>query len=103
MRPQVTQANLKLASSRRRLIKARLGRERVPRCDACLRRRARLAGHLLELVGHRLSADKDGGADVPDDMDQAHLTQAWLASGDDPKADVAGQYFFHLKRTEPNP
>jgi hypothetical protein len=33
---------------------------------------------------------------------QAHLTQVWLAAGDDPKADVTGQYFYHLKRMEPN-
>jgi hypothetical protein len=46
---------------------------------------------------------KMGGADAPDNMDQAHLTQAWLASGDDPKADVTGRYFYRLKRTEPNP
>lgn len=46
---------------------------------------------------------KMGGPSAPDDMDQAHLTQAWLASGDDPKADVAGKYFYHLKRMAPNP
>ena len=46
---------------------------------------------------------KMGGAGAPDDMKQAHLTQVWLAAGDDPKADVTGQYFYHLKRTEPNP
>ena len=45
---------------------------------------------------------KMGGAGAPDDMDQAHLTQAWLAAGDDPKVDVTGQYFYHLKRMEPN-
>ena len=45
---------------------------------------------------------KMGGAGAPDDMDQAHLTQAWLASGDDPKADVSGQYFHHLTRMAPN-
>ncbi|ODR90031.1 SDR family NAD(P)-dependent oxidoreductase [Sinorhizobium alkalisoli] len=44
-----------------------------------------------------------GGPGAPDDMDQAHLTQAWLAASDDPKADVTGQYFFHMKRREPNP
>jgi hypothetical protein len=44
-----------------------------------------------------------GGSAAPDDMDQAHRTQAWLAAGDDPKADVTGQYFYHLKRREPNP
>jgi NAD(P)-dependent dehydrogenase (short-subunit alcohol dehydrogenase family) len=45
---------------------------------------------------------KMGGAGAPDDMDQAHLTQAWLAAGDDPKADVTGEYFHHLKRLGPN-
>src|SRR4051812_39895235 len=39
-----------------------------------------------------------GGAGAPDDMDQAHLTQAWLAAGDDPKTDVSGKYFYHLER-----
>jgi NAD(P)-dependent dehydrogenase (short-subunit alcohol dehydrogenase family) len=46
---------------------------------------------------------KMGGAGAPDDMEQAHLTQAWLAAGDDPKADVTGEYFYHLKRMGPNP
>ena len=46
---------------------------------------------------------KMGGSGAPDDMDQAHLTQAWLAAGDDPKAQVTGKYFYHLKRMEPNP
>jgi NAD(P)-dependent dehydrogenase (short-subunit alcohol dehydrogenase family) len=31
---------------------------------------------------------KMGGSGAPDDIDQAHLTQVWLAAGDDPKADV---------------
>ena len=43
------------------------------------------------------------GSGAPDDMSQAHLTQVWLAAGDDTKADVTGQYFYHLKRMEPNP
>jgi hypothetical protein len=36
-------------------------------------------------------------------MNQAHLTQVWLAAGDDPKANVTGKYFYHLKRMDPNP
>jgi hypothetical protein len=36
-------------------------------------------------------------------MDQAHLTQVWLAASDEPKADVTGKYFFHLKRMAPSP
>jgi NAD(P)-dependent dehydrogenase (short-subunit alcohol dehydrogenase family) len=45
---------------------------------------------------------KMGGPSAPDDMKQAYLTQAWLAAGDDPKAKVTGEYFYHLKRMEPN-
>lgn len=46
---------------------------------------------------------KMGGPGAPDDMDQAHRTQAWLAAGDDPKADVSGDYFYHLRGMDPNP
>jgi NAD(P)-dependent dehydrogenase (short-subunit alcohol dehydrogenase family) len=44
-----------------------------------------------------------GGSGAPDDMRQAHLTQAWLASGDDPKSQVTGKYFHHLRLMQPNP
>jgi NAD(P)-dependent dehydrogenase (short-subunit alcohol dehydrogenase family) len=43
-----------------------------------------------------------GGPGAPDDMDQAHRTQAWLAASDDPQAQVTGQYFYHLRPLEPN-
>jgi NAD(P)-dependent dehydrogenase (short-subunit alcohol dehydrogenase family) len=46
---------------------------------------------------------KMGGAGAPDDINQAHLTQAWLAVSDDPAARTSGGYFYHLKRREPNP
>jgi NAD(P)-dependent dehydrogenase (short-subunit alcohol dehydrogenase family) len=46
---------------------------------------------------------KMGGPGAPDDMSQAHLTQAWLAAGEDPKTNVTGKYFYHLKRMDPNP
>lgn len=46
---------------------------------------------------------KMGGPGAPDDIDQAHRTQAWLAAGADPKANVSGEYFFHMKRRAPNP
>jgi hypothetical protein len=45
---------------------------------------------------------KMGGASAPDDLNQAHLTQAWLATSDDPKACVTGKYFYHLKQIAPN-
>jgi NAD(P)-dependent dehydrogenase (short-subunit alcohol dehydrogenase family) len=44
-----------------------------------------------------------GGPGAPDDMDQAHRTQAWLAASDDPQAKVTGQYFYHLHPLAPNP
>jgi NAD(P)-dependent dehydrogenase (short-subunit alcohol dehydrogenase family) len=46
---------------------------------------------------------KMGGVGAPDDMDQAHLTQAWLAAGDEPTARVTGRYFYHLRPLAPNP
>jgi NAD(P)-dependent dehydrogenase (short-subunit alcohol dehydrogenase family) len=48
-------------------------------------------------------ATKMGGAGAPDDIDQAHLTQAWLATSDDVAARTTGGYFYHLKPREPNP
>jgi NAD(P)-dependent dehydrogenase (short-subunit alcohol dehydrogenase family) len=44
-----------------------------------------------------------GGPGAPDDLDQAHLTQAWLAASDAPEARVTGGYFYHQRRTEVNP
>ena len=38
---------------------------------------------------------KMGGPGAPDDLAQAHLTQAWLAVSDDPGALVSGGYFYH--------
>jgi NAD(P)-dependent dehydrogenase (short-subunit alcohol dehydrogenase family) len=44
-----------------------------------------------------------GGAGAPDDINQAHLTQAWLAVSNEPAALVAGQYFYHMRPLQPNP
>lgn len=46
---------------------------------------------------------KMGGAGAPDDINQAPLTQAWLATSDETAARTTGGYFYHLKRREPNP
>ena len=46
---------------------------------------------------------KMGGAGAPDDLDQAHRTQVWLATSSDAEACVSGKYFFHQRRREPNP
>jgi hypothetical protein len=44
-----------------------------------------------------------GGPGAPDDLDQAHLTQAWLAVSDDPGARVTGGYFYHQRLRDVNP
>ncbi|WP_158815019.1 SDR family NAD(P)-dependent oxidoreductase [Methylocapsa sp. S129] len=46
---------------------------------------------------------KMGGLGAPDDLDQAHLTQAWLAASDDAAARTTAGYFYHLKPRDPNP
>jgi NAD(P)-dependent dehydrogenase (short-subunit alcohol dehydrogenase family) len=43
-----------------------------------------------------------GGAGAPDDLDQAHLTQAWLAVSEDAAARVTGKYFYHQKQKDVN-
>jgi NAD(P)-dependent dehydrogenase (short-subunit alcohol dehydrogenase family) len=44
-----------------------------------------------------------GGPSAPDDMDQAHRTQAWLAVSEDAAARVSGRYFFHQRERTANP
>jgi NAD(P)-dependent dehydrogenase (short-subunit alcohol dehydrogenase family) len=46
---------------------------------------------------------KMGGRGAPDDLDQGHRTQVWLAAGNDKEATVTGQYFFHLRPRTPLP
>jgi NAD(P)-dependent dehydrogenase (short-subunit alcohol dehydrogenase family) len=46
---------------------------------------------------------KMGGPGAPDDIDQAHRTQAWLVASDDAAAQTTAGYFYHLKPREPNP
>jgi NAD(P)-dependent dehydrogenase (short-subunit alcohol dehydrogenase family) len=41
-----------------------------------------------------------GGASASDDLALGAETQAWLAAGDDPAADVTGQYLFHRQRSD---
>ena len=44
-----------------------------------------------------------GGPAAPDELDQAHLTQAWLAVSHDPEARVTGGYFYHKQPARLNP
>jgi NAD(P)-dependent dehydrogenase (short-subunit alcohol dehydrogenase family) len=46
---------------------------------------------------------KMGGPGAPDDIDQAHLTQAWLAASEESEARKTAGYFYHLKPRAPNP
>ena len=44
-----------------------------------------------------------GGPGAPGDLSKAHLTQAWLATSEDPLALSTGAYFYHQRSREPNP
>lgn len=48
-------------------------------------------------------ATRMGGPGAPDDLDQAHRTQVWLAASDDPAAKMTGRYFYHMRPRDPNP
>jgi NAD(P)-dependent dehydrogenase (short-subunit alcohol dehydrogenase family) len=43
-------------------------------------------------------ATKMGGTNAPDDLDQGHRTQVWLAVSDEPAALVSGKYFYHMQQ-----
>ena len=42
-------------------------------------------------------ATRMGGPGASDDLEQAHLTQAWLAAGDDPQAQATARFLYHMK------
>jgi NAD(P)-dependent dehydrogenase (short-subunit alcohol dehydrogenase family) len=44
---------------------------------------------------------KMGGPGAPDDLEQGHLTQTWLAVSEDPAAKVSGGYWHHRERKSP--
>jgi NAD(P)-dependent dehydrogenase (short-subunit alcohol dehydrogenase family) len=46
---------------------------------------------------------KMGGRGAPDDLAQGAVTQAWLATSDDPAADATGGYFYHQRPYPANP
>lgn len=46
---------------------------------------------------------KMGGPGAPDDLRLGHLTQEWLAAGDDAEARTTGGYWHHQRRQEPHP
>jgi NAD(P)-dependent dehydrogenase (short-subunit alcohol dehydrogenase family) len=44
---------------------------------------------------------KMGGAGAPDDLEQGHLTQTWLAASSDRAATVSGRYWHHRRTRKP--
>jgi NAD(P)-dependent dehydrogenase (short-subunit alcohol dehydrogenase family) len=44
---------------------------------------------------------KMGGAGAPDDLEEGHLTQTWLATSNDPAAKISGRYWHHRKPQQP--
>jgi NAD(P)-dependent dehydrogenase (short-subunit alcohol dehydrogenase family) len=46
---------------------------------------------------------KMGGRSAPDDLRLGHLTQEWLATGDDPQACTSGGYWHHQHREKAHP
>jgi NAD(P)-dependent dehydrogenase (short-subunit alcohol dehydrogenase family) len=44
-----------------------------------------------------------GGSSAPDDLSKGHVTQAWLATSDDPAAQVTGGHFYHQQPRRVNP
>jgi len=44
-----------------------------------------------------------GGRGAPDDLEQGHLTQTWLATSDEPEAKTSGGLWFHRQREQPAP
>ena len=44
---------------------------------------------------------KMGGAGAPDDLEEGHRTQTWLATSDEPAARVSGAYWHHRKQRKP--
>jgi NAD(P)-dependent dehydrogenase (short-subunit alcohol dehydrogenase family) len=46
-------------------------------------------------------ATKMGGPQAPDNLDEGHRTQVWLAVSEDAAAKVTGEYFYHMKQRAP--
>lgn len=46
---------------------------------------------------------KMGGSGAPDDLDEGRRTQVWLATSDDPAAQVSGKHFYHMKQRSAAP
>lgn len=57
----------------------------------------RWPGVMASAVSPGWVATRMGGPGATDDLAQAHLTQAWLAAGEDPAARVTGAFLYHKR------
>jgi NAD(P)-dependent dehydrogenase (short-subunit alcohol dehydrogenase family) len=63
----------------------------------------RWPGVLANAVDPGWVATKMGGRGAPDDLDQGHRTQVWLATSEDAEAQVSGRLFRHKRERDANP
>lgn len=65
---------------------------------------ARLMPHLASnAVDPGWVPTRMGGRSAPDDLEQGHRTQEWLATSGDPEALSSGGYWYHRQRQTPHP
>lgn len=66
---------------------------------------AAVARHWPEVLSNSVDPGwvptKMGGPGAPDDLEQGHLTQTWLAVSDGPAAKVSGRYWHHREVRKP--
>ena len=64
-----------------------------------------VARHWPDVLSHAVDPGwvptRMGGAGAPDDLEEGHRTQTWLATSNDPAALVSGGYWYHRKRQAP--
>jgi NAD(P)-dependent dehydrogenase (short-subunit alcohol dehydrogenase family) len=64
-----------------------------------------VARHWPDVLSHAVDPGwvptRMGGPGAPDDLEQGHLTQTWLAASDDAAATVTGGYWHHRRRSAP--
>jgi hypothetical protein len=85
---------------------ARIGSLRgneISRRAVGFRCRAPVARRSFQCARTRLVPTKMCGPEAPDDLEECHRTQVWLAVSDDPAALVSGEYFYHQKRISRGP
>ncbi|MBQ0821732.1 SDR family NAD(P)-dependent oxidoreductase [Microvirga sp. HBU67558] len=64
-----------------------------------------VARHWPEVLSHAVDPGwvptRMGGRGAPDDLEEGHRTQTWLATSNDPAAMVSGGYWYHRERQAP--